>query len=112
MRFTSRSSAKTLLALLCAAGAGAALMYFFDPDNGRRRRALLKDQALDDSVLAERVRAALVRVVPDARAIEVKVRDGHVTLKGPVTQQEMGEIIACARRVRGVRQVENWLSPN
>ena len=100
------------ISVLCAAGIGAALMYFFDPDNGRHRRALLQDRSTDDSVLTERVRAALGRVVPDAHAIEVKVRDGCVTLKGPVTQEEVGEIVACTQRVRGVKQVENRLSPH
>lgn len=76
------------------------------------RSRLTPSEPVDDTVLAERVRAALGHVVPDANAIDVKVRDGCVTLKGPVTQDEMGEIVACAQRVRGVQQVENRLSPN
>lgn len=67
---------------------------------------------VDDAVLTERVRAALGHVVPDVSSIDVKVRDGCVVLKGPVTPDEMGEIVACTERVRGVQQVENRLSPN
>lgn len=69
-------------------------------------------EPVDDAVLTERVRAALGHVVPDAHAIDVKVRDGCVTLKGPVLPEEIGEIVACTERVRGVQQVENRLSPN
>jgi osmotically-inducible protein OsmY len=69
-------------------------------------------EPVDDTVLTERVRAALGHVMPDAHAIDVKVRDGCVILKGPVTQDEMGEIVACAGRVRGVQQVDNRLSPS
>jgi osmotically-inducible protein OsmY len=69
-------------------------------------------EPVDDDVLTERVRAALGHVIPDAKAIEVKVRDGCVILKGPVIPEEIEEIVACAERVRGVQQVENRLSPN
>jgi osmotically-inducible protein OsmY len=76
------------------------------------RSQLTPAEPVDDGILIERVRAALGHVVPDVNAIEVKARDGCVILKGPVTQDEMSEIVACAQRVRGVQQVENRLSPN
>jgi osmotically-inducible protein OsmY len=76
------------------------------------RGRLAPQEPVDDAVLTERVRAALGHVVPDAHAIEVKVRDGCVILKGPVLPEEIGEIVACTQRVRGVQQVENRLSPN
>jgi osmotically-inducible protein OsmY len=76
------------------------------------RTRVTAEEPVDDGVLCERVRAALGHVVPDVNAIDVKVRDGCVVLKGPVTPDEMGEIVACAQRVRGVQQVENRLSPN
>jgi osmotically-inducible protein OsmY len=76
------------------------------------RARVTPEEPVEDGVLYERVRAALGHVVPDVNAIDVKVRDGCVVLKGPVTQDEMGEIVACAQRVRGVHQVENRLSPN
>jgi osmotically-inducible protein OsmY len=76
------------------------------------RTRVTPPEPVDDNVLTERVRAALGHVVPDAHAIDVKVRDGCVILKGPVTQDEMGEIVACAERVRGVQEVDNRLSPN
>jgi osmotically-inducible protein OsmY len=76
------------------------------------RGRLTPPEPVDDAVLTERVRAALGHVVPDANAIDVKVRDGCVILKGPVLPEEIGEIVACTERVRGVQQVDNRLSPN
>lgn len=68
------------------------------------------EDAADDSVLAERVRAAVGKVIADAQAIDVRVRDGIVTLKGPAKAEEIEELVACAGRVRGVKQVDNRLS--
>jgi osmotically-inducible protein OsmY len=76
------------------------------------RARIAPEEPVDDAVLTERVRAALGRVVHDPHAIDVKVRDGCVVLKGPVLPEEVGEIVACAERVRGVQQVDNRLSPN
>jgi BON domain-containing protein len=74
-------------------------------------RARLKPaEPVDDGVLVERVRAAMGHIVGDPRAVEVRVHEGCVTLKGPVRQDEMGELVACAERVRGVREVDNRLS--
>jgi hyperosmotically inducible protein len=68
-----------------------------------------EDQA-EDSVLLERLRAAMSKVIPDVHAIDVRVRDGIATLKGPATAQQIPELVACAERVRGVKQVDNRLS--
>ena len=67
-------------------------------------------EPVDDTVLAERVRAAMGHVIADPHAIEVRVNEGCVTLKGPALQEEIGELVACTERVRGVRQVDNRLS--
>jgi threonine dehydrogenase-like Zn-dependent dehydrogenase len=76
------------------------------------RHRMTPPEPVDDTVLVERVRAALGHVIGDPRALDVRARDGRVILKGPVTADEIGEIVACAERVRGVQQVENRLSPN
>ena len=68
------------------------------------------DAMVDDTVLLERVRAAMGHVISDPHAIEIRVTEGRVTLKGPALPQEIGEIVACAERVRGVREVDNRLS--
>jgi osmotically-inducible protein OsmY len=69
-------------------------------------------ELVDDAILVERVRAALGHVVANPHHIDVKASGGRVTLKGPVTAEELGEIVACAERVRGVREVDNRLSLN
>ena len=68
------------------------------------------DEPVDDSVLVERVRAAMGHVIADPLAIEVRAHDGCVTLKGPAQPEQIGELVACAERVRGVRTVDNRLS--
>ena len=68
------------------------------------------DETADDSVLVERVRAAMGHVIPDPLAIEVRAHDGCVTLKGPARPDQIGELVACAERVRGVLAVDNRLS--
>jgi osmotically-inducible protein OsmY len=73
-------------------------------------RIARNEEPVDDSVLIERVRAAMGHVIPDPHAIEVRVHDGCVTLKGPAQPHEIGELVACAERVRGVREVDNRLS--
>ena len=67
---------------------------------------------VDDVVLVERVRAALGHTIANPHGIDVKAFDGRVVLRGPVTPEELAEIVACTRRVRGVREVDNRLSPN
>ena len=67
---------------------------------------------VDDVVLVERVRTALGRTIANPHGIEVKAFDGRVVLRGPVTPEELAEIVACTQRVRGVREVDNRLSPN
>jgi BON domain-containing protein len=115
-------TAAVLLSCALAAGLGAALMYFLDPDLGRARRTALEqsgrrrapggDEPVDDAVLVERVRMALGRTIANPNAIDVKAFEGRVVLKGPVTPEELAEIVACTGRVRGVREVDNRLSPN
>ena len=69
-----------------------------------------RKEPVDDTVLAERVRAAMGHVITDPHAIEVRVSEGRVTLKGPALPHEIGELVACTERVRGVREVDNRLS--
>ena len=75
-----------------------------------QNRLTTRDEIVDDTVLSERVRAAMGHVISDPHAIEIRVNDGTVTLKGPALPDEIGEIVACAQRVRGVREVDNRLS--
>jgi len=115
--------------LFALAGAiGAALAYFFDPDNGRRRRKELIKRAgksfrqagkpagdaaaqPDDVTLARKVESEIFRDadVPKGK-INVNVEDGVVYLRGELEQPDLiKDLESQARRVQGVRDVENLL---
>lgn len=66
------------------------------------------DRPSDDQLVA-RVRAELGHHVEHARAIDVVAEQGRVTLRGPVLSSELDDVLATARKVRGVHQVENQL---
>lgn len=74
-----------------------------------RVRGLFHRGDVDDVVLAERVRAQLGRVVSHPRAIEVDVTQGCVTLRGPILQAEVDELVRSVQHVWGVREVVNEL---
>jgi uncharacterized membrane protein len=67
------------------------------------------EAAAPDEVVAERVRARLGHVVSHAHAIEVSVRDGHVTLRGPILAAEAEEALREVAKVPGVRGVTDEL---
>jgi len=107
---------------------GAALAYLFDPDNGRKRRKKAIKRAAktlrqttklrkqrkpqpDDVTLARKVESEIFRDagVPKGQ-INVNVEDGVVYLRGELEQPDLIEDLgAQARKVQGVRAVENLL---
>jgi hypothetical protein len=116
-------------------GLGAGLAYFLDRDRGARRRAHARNQlrhashavrdnsrlqlqalqqtqqSIEDSVLAEQIRAILARVVSHAQALAVEVSRGIVTVSGPILRQELRLALKALKRVPGVRDVVNALEP-
>ncbi len=72
------------------------------------RSSMTSAEASDD-VIAARVRSKLGRVVSHPGSIAVAVREGTVTLTGPVLESEVDRVINRVESVRGVRQVENHL---
>lgn len=60
---------------------------------------------VDDTVLVERVRARLGRVVSHPRALHVESAAGVVTLRGPILTAEVGRLLREVKRVRGVVEV-------
>lgn len=66
--------------------------------------------AIPDRELAERVRSKLGRVVSHPHAVGVAVRDGHVTLSGPILMSEVYSLVSCVKSVEGVKSVEDRLS--
>jgi hypothetical protein len=96
--------------MLLGLALGAALVYAFDRALPAWR-ARLREEPVDDPVLLGRVRLALAQTIADPEAVDVRVHEGTVILRGPATEEQIAEMIACAGRVRGVRRVENRLSP-
>ncbi len=76
------------------------------------RQQVMPEETVEDAILLERVRAAMGHVVPDPRGVDIRVRCGTVILKGPANTEQIGELVACAQHVRGVREVDNRLSPS
>ncbi len=75
-----------------------------------RERALPEEAIVNDEILTQRVRGELGRFFNTA-AIEITSQEGVTTLRGNIgNDQERQDIIEMARRVRGVRDVINFLS--
>jgi hypothetical protein len=72
-------------------------------------RSFLADDHAPDRVIVARVRTKLGRLVSHPRAIQVDARGGHVILSGPVLAAERDRLLAAARSVRGVVDVEDRL---
>jgi uncharacterized membrane protein len=72
-------------------------------------RSLFRGDPGGDSVVTQRVRARLGRVVSHPGAIEVMAREGRLTLSGPILRSEIDRLLECVEKVRGVVAVENQL---
>jgi hypothetical protein len=72
-------------------------------------RARVIGEAVDDAVLAERVRSQLGFLVRHPSFVQVQASSGSITLSGPVLSDEVQQLIRGAASVRGVCQVENRL---
>ena len=75
-------------------------------------RSQLSGDRADDWTIGERVRAKLGRVTAHPRAITVRVEDGCVTLIGDALASEIDVIVSGVEEVRGVRSVDNHLTPH
>jgi hypothetical protein len=69
----------------------------------------LSSAPVDDSILVDRVRAKLGRIVSHPGAIEVSAQNGTVTLSGPILVEEIPSLLSCAYRINGVNDVVNNL---
>jgi uncharacterized membrane protein len=72
-----------------------------------RQRVIAHD--VPDEILAERVRAALGRVVSHPGSIEVQASQGTVTLRGQILEREAGRALRAVRAVPGVHGVRDEL---
>jgi uncharacterized membrane protein len=72
-------------------------------------KSRLHQDSADDTVLHERVRSAIGRVVSHPGSISVTAFEGRITLSGQVLADEVGRLIRQVKQVRGVREVRNEL---
>jgi hypothetical protein len=72
-------------------------------------RGRFSDDDASDDVVRERVRATLGRASSHPRALDVDVRDGRVTLRGPILASEARGVLAVTASVRGVQGVVDEL---
>jgi uncharacterized membrane protein len=72
-----------------------------------RQRVVSHD--VPDEVLAERVRAALGRVVSHPGSIEVQANQGTITLRGPILEREAYRALRAVRAVPGVHGMRDEL---
>jgi len=96
------------LVLVAAAGAAAAYLY------SRRQRPAAGGRAAafpDDRQLEQRIRTALADIVADPGAIQVTVRHGAASVRGPVLPGERDRVLTAVLDVPGVLQVANLLEP-
>ncbi len=63
----------------------------------------------DDSVLVDRVRSKLGRVVSHPKAIEINATNGNVTLSGPILTHEVDALLSAVDCVPGVNEITNNL---
>jgi hypothetical protein len=63
----------------------------------------------NDTAVENRVRSNLGMLVRHPRSIEVQVRQGRVTLAGPILEDEVDQTIRTISRVPGVHELDNHL---
>lgn len=74
------------------------------------RSAFACCEGVPDQKLAARVKTRLGRVSSHPHALEVEARNGVIALHGDVLVSELGSVLRVARRVPGVRSVENRMA--
>ena len=72
-------------------------------------QAFLRDEDVPDDILKERVRAKMGHVVSHPHALEVFVRNGQITLVGPILSEDVDALISAVAVVPGVRSLEPHL---
>ena len=72
-------------------------------------RSRFRRETPDDDRLVARARAELGHHTGQAGRIEVVAEDGTVTLRGRVPEEERGELLRAARKVRGVQELRDEL---
>lgn len=72
-------------------------------------RRFVSENSAEDSVVANRVRAALGHHLVDSRSVEVDAYEGEVTLRGTVRPGEPERLLPALEKIPGVRIVHSGL---
>jgi osmotically-inducible protein OsmY len=102
------------LTFFAIAGIGAGLAYFLQTRQQRAvrgrtgARGYYEGEPVADDVLQERVRSSLSGVAP-SEAIEMRVNQGTVVLRGVLPRLQRDRVLAAVLAVPGVTQVSNYL---
>src|ERR1051325_7284854 len=72
-------------------------------------KSRLSSEQPEDSVLVDRVRSKLGRIVSHPSAIHVTAQDGNMTLAGPILADEVPHLLSCVKWTPGVKEVNNNL---
>lgn len=73
---------------------------------------IVRPEGIDsDTKIAARVRSELGRATRHAHAVSVVVEKGRVSLRGALPPHEAGVVVRAAEVVKGVRHVENLITP-
>jgi len=68
-----------------------------------------KSKEVEDSVLVDRVRSKLGRIVSHPSALAVAAENGNVTLSGPILEAEADNVLSCVKWIPGVNDITNNL---
>jgi hypothetical protein len=74
-----------------------------------KSKSAIAREPVPDPILGEHVRSRIGHVLPHAGSIGVAVREGRVTLSGPISGRDVRKLLACVGRVPGVTGTENEL---
>jgi osmotically-inducible protein OsmY len=74
------------------------------------RSRLARGGDVSDEMLVRRVRSEIGHHLGNSSLIRVSAQDGVVTLSGPVRKDEARALMACAKKVRGVKDLRSELS--
>ena len=77
---------------------------------GASARHLFAKDSPDSDVLIARVRSKIGRIVSHPSSIDVSADDGVVTLRGPILEHELADLLGCVNSVPGVVDVRNELA--
>jgi len=72
-------------------------------------KGMLSLETVGDDVLVNRIRSKIGHYVSHPRALHIESHAGTVTLSGPVLQREVSGLLWAIARVRGVKDVVNYL---